>query len=68
MSEYYQEWVAIDPQPKPLPRKAPDGTIYVCVACGKTANDYLHSPGGWDESCALNAVLCKRPDVLEPAP
>jgi hypothetical protein len=34
----------------------------VCAACGKTAKDRYGIEGehsfGWDESCALNAVLC----------
>lgn len=43
-------------------RIAPEGAIWVCGACGKTARDSYgiegaHSPG-WDESCALNAILC----------
>ena len=37
---------------------APPGTIWVCRACGKTARDSFNGPGGWDESCMLNAVLC----------
>ena len=44
-------------------RFAPEGAIWVCGACGKTARDQYglegtHSPG-WDESCMLNAVLCR---------
>lgn len=50
-------------------RMAPDDGIWVCCACGKTAIDRygLEGPrsGGWDESCMLNAVLCKR-DGIEP--
>ena len=44
-------------------RFAPEGAIWVCAACGKTSKydsygiDGEHSRG-WDESCALNAVLC----------
>lgn len=42
-------------------RMAPEGFIWVCAACGKTAQDRyglngIHSRG-WDESCMLNAVL-----------
>jgi hypothetical protein len=50
-------------------RFAPEGTIWVCAACGKTSTDEYGLEGkasyGWDESCTLNAVLChsdKRPD------
>ena len=43
-------------------RIAPAGAIWVCAACGKTAKDRYGLEGkhsfGWDESCALNAVLC----------
>ena len=42
-------------------RFAPDGAVWVCGACGKTAQDRYGIKGqydrGWDESCALNAVL-----------
>lgn len=48
-------------------RIAPDDGIWVCGACGKTAVDRYgiegdHSPM-WDESCMLNAVLCKREGI-----
>lgn len=41
-------------------RRAPDGHVWRCCACGKWAEDRYgligpHSPG-WDESCMLNAV------------
>lgn len=43
-------------------RIAPAGQIWVCAACGKTSRDEYGIEGehsyGWDESCALNAVLC----------
>lgn len=43
-------------------RFAPHGTIWVCQACGKTHSDLYGIIGkgdrGWDESCALNAMLC----------
>jgi len=43
-------------------RFAPEGTIWVCGACGKTSTDQYGLEGkvhpGWDASCALNAVLC----------
>lgn len=43
-------------------RIAPEGAIWVCGACGKTAKDRYGIEGeksrGWDESCMLNAVLC----------
>lgn len=42
-------------------RMAPEGSVWVCAACGKTARDRYGIVGehshGWDESCALNAVL-----------
>lgn len=51
-----------------LDRMAPPGTIWVCGACGKTAEDRYGIEGeksrGWDESCMMNAVLCMK-DSLE---
>lgn len=42
-------------------RIAPKGAIWICAACGKTADDRYGIEGehsyGWDESCMLNAVL-----------
>jgi hypothetical protein len=49
------------PRPK-YPDTAPEGTIFVCGACGKTSKSIYgdRNPGlGWDESCMLNAVLCE---------
>lgn len=46
---------------------APEGTVWVCGACGKRARSrYGFDEGrrstaldaGWDESCMLNAILC----------
>lgn len=49
-------------------RMAPADGIWVCRACGKTAVDHYGLEGphtsGWDESCMLNAVLCKRADIV----
>lgn len=53
-----RQWIAIEPQPAYPAHVAPEGTIYVCAACGKTARDTYNGPRGWDESCMLNAVLC----------
>lgn len=48
-------------------RFAPNDGIWVCGACGKTAIDRYGMEGihssGWDESCMLNAVLCKRDGI-----
>ena len=41
-------------------KKAPDGQVYVCSACGKTFRD----PYKVDASCMLNRVLCYE-DSLE---
>lgn len=49
-------------------RIAPDDAIWVCSACGKTAVDRFGIIGAasplWDESCMLNAVLCKRGTII----
>ena len=58
MSGEQAEWVAISPQPARKEHIAPPGTIYVCVACGKTTRDTYNGPRGWDASCLLNALLC----------
>lgn len=48
-------------------RIAPIDAIWVCSACGKTHTDRYGIDGegshGWDESCMLNAVLCKRGNI-----
>lgn len=45
-------------------RAAPPGAIWVCAVCGKTHSDLygIERAGSrsWDESCALNAVLCHK--------
>jgi hypothetical protein len=50
-------------------RMAPEGKIWVCCACGKTADDSYGIDGwhswGWDESCMLNAVLMDRADAAK---
>lgn len=42
-------------------RFATAGSLWVCLACGKTAEDRFGIEGkhskGWDESCMLNAQL-----------
>jgi hypothetical protein len=49
---------------EPNERMAPADGIWLCGACGKTAEDRYGIEGrrttGWDESCMLNAILCKR--------
>lgn len=49
-------------------RFAPDDGVWVCAACGKTAIDRYGIEGphsyGWDASCMLNAVLCKRGAII----
>ena len=48
-------------------RMAPPDGIWICAACGKLAEDLYGIEGehsrGWDESCMLNAVLCKRSSI-----
>lgn len=38
---------------------APEGTIWLCHACGKLSRDRYEDTerSGWDESCMLRAVL-----------
>jgi hypothetical protein len=48
-------------------RIAPPGSLWVCLACGKWAEDKYGMQGdhsrGWDESCMLNSVLAKRSEL-----
>lgn len=44
---------------------AAPGTIWVCLACGKTERDLAGITRGWDVSCAINAVLCVDPPELD---
>jgi hypothetical protein len=45
---------------------APPGTIWVCGACGKTSRVRWEFTGqGWDESCMMNAILCKEEKTPE---
>jgi len=49
-------------------RYALAGQVWVCGACGKTADkDRFGIEGavssGWDESCMLNAILCKQDSI-----
>lgn len=37
--------------------KAPDGQKWYCMMCGKTSETLSGDARGWDESCALNAIL-----------
>jgi hypothetical protein len=51
---------------------APEGTIYVCLACGKTSKtrygfdeqNKRTSMPGWDESCMMNCDLFKIKDLV----
>ena len=44
-----------------MKRKAKDGEIWVCWACGKTAKDpYDFS----DAACFINSALCKEDSVV----
>lgn len=57
---------------QPNQRFAPSGAIWVCGACGKTAQDRYGIHGehdhGWDESCTLNSILCRNDDTLKRGP
>lgn len=53
--------------------KAPEGTIYVCAACGKRsrwrygfdeAGKNCGPSKGWDGSCMTHAVLCSEASVV----
>lgn len=46
-----------------VPIIAPEGEVWVCLACGKMSRDkYGFDPitRGWDESCMLNSALIRQ--------
>jgi hypothetical protein len=46
---------------------APEGFVYVCIACGKRSRDKYGdqaSDYGWDESCMLHAHLARECDLV----
>ena len=49
-------------------RFAPEGYLWVCCACGKTAEDLYGLEGKysylWDESCMLNASLFSKEELI----
>ena len=50
-------------------RMAPEGKVWVCGVCGKTAKDRYGMEGehhpGWDESCAVNSALCDETKLVK---
>ena len=42
---------------------APEGSIWVCIACGKYAKDKFGNERGWDAGCMLNSSLFKICDL-----
>ena len=63
------KWIEVMNQPEDDDgtTPAPDGTRWVCGACGKTSPtrygfdaDGRHvADSGWDVSCMMHAVLCR---------
>jgi hypothetical protein len=45
-------------------RFAPEGSLWICTACGKWAKDRVEGPRGWDVSCCINSVLVKEEDIV----
>jgi hypothetical protein len=44
-----------------------DELVYVCLACGKMSHDRNGEKPisrGWDVSCMINSVLCKRSKLV----
>lgn len=57
-------------------KRAPEGSVYVCGACGKvsrwrygfdSANGKNDASSGWDESCAMNSGLVPEAAIVEPS-
>lgn len=60
LAEMEPEPVKVKVDSKYANKTAPDGSVWVCLACGKRSNDQygtLALTPGWDESCALNCEL-----------
>ncbi len=66
-------YTAIDPQPQRGNVAAKPDQVWVCSACGKTARSRYgfdddgttrggacNADRGWDTSCTMHAVLCKK--------
>jgi epoxyqueuosine reductase QueG len=55
-------------------RRAPDGHVYVCGACGKVSHwrygfdeaEKNDATPGWDESCAMNCGLVDVSTIADP--
>lgn len=47
-------------------QQAGEGEVFVCQACGKRSKDLYGEKafGSWDESCMMNAILCKESSVV----
>lgn len=46
---------------------APDGKIWVCLACGKMSQDkygFQKISRGWDESCMLNSAMFDKSELV----
>lgn len=43
---------------------APEGQIWVCLACGKKTKNRFGSDGGWDASCVLNSRLAHEDSLI----
>lgn len=43
---------------------APDGKVWVCLACGKFTKDKFGNDRGWDASCVLNSNLFNINDLV----
>jgi hypothetical protein len=55
-------------------KRAPEGSVYVCGACGKVSRwrygvddkNRNDATPGWDESCAMHCVLVSEASIAEP--
>jgi len=46
---------------------APEGYVYVCLACGKMSRDkegHEAISRGWDVSCSVNSQLCRKEELM----
>jgi hypothetical protein len=61
------EWTVMATKGEQGNEIADAGEVFVCGACGKRSKDlygFQKISRGWDESCMLNAVLCREDSLV----
>lgn len=64
-SDFFQVWWRTRGMARPVSDyNAPEGMVWVCLACGKTSVNRMDGKGGWDESCFLNSALYRNEQLV----